>query len=78
MGRPGFILQHVVDAIGAQTATREARPIRVVFSPAGLYLHVEQEFSGRQVQRVMTGSTISLPLFAFRMVIILFASPTDH
>ncbi len=51
MGRPGFILQHVVDAFGAQTATREMKPIRVVFSLVGLYLHVERDFSGRQVQR---------------------------
>ena len=50
MGRPGFILQHVVDAFGAQTATREMKPIRVVFSLVGLYLHVEKKFSGRQVQ----------------------------
>jgi hypothetical protein len=51
-GRPGFILQHVVDAFGAQTATREAKLIRVVFSLVGLYLHVEKKFSGRQVQQV--------------------------
>jgi hypothetical protein len=51
MGRPGFILQHVVDAFGAQTATRETKPIRVVFSLVGLYLRVEKEFSGRQVQQ---------------------------
>ena len=51
MGRPGFILQHVVDAFGAQTATREMKPIRVVFSLVGLYLHVEKKFSGRQVQQ---------------------------
>jgi hypothetical protein len=51
MGRPGFILQHVVDAFGAQTATRESKPIRVVFSLVGLYLHVEKQFPGRQVQQ---------------------------
>jgi hypothetical protein len=51
LGRPGFIVQHVVDAFGAQTATREAKPIRVVFSLVGLYLHVEKQFSGRQVQQ---------------------------
>jgi hypothetical protein len=51
MGRAGFILQHVVDAFGAQTATHEAKPIGVVFSLVGLYLHVEQGFSGRQVQQ---------------------------
>jgi hypothetical protein len=51
MGRPGFILQHVVDAFGAQTATPDAKPIGVVFSLVGLYLHVEKKFSGRQVQQ---------------------------
>jgi hypothetical protein len=27
MGRPGFILQHVVDAFAVQTATDDSRPI---------------------------------------------------
>ena len=54
MGRPGFILQHVVDAYGAQTATSDSKPIGLVFALVGLYLHVEQHFSGRQVQRVHT------------------------
>jgi Family of unknown function (DUF5946) len=52
MGRPGFILQHVVDAFAAQTANDESKPIGVVFGLVGLYLHVEKQFSGRQVQRV--------------------------
>jgi hypothetical protein len=51
IGRPGFILQHVVDALAVQTANDESRPIGVVFGLAGLYLHVEKQFSGRQVQR---------------------------
>src|SRR5436190_17926992 len=51
-GGPSFILQHVVDAFGAQTATEDTRPIRVVFALVGLYLHVEKQFTGRQVQRV--------------------------
>ena len=54
MGRPGFILQHVVDAYGAQTATSDSKPIAVVFALIGLYLHVEKHFSGRQVQKVHT------------------------
>lgn len=54
MGRPGFILQHVVDAFGAQTANNQSKPIGVVFSLVGLYLHVEKQFSGRQVQIVHT------------------------
>jgi hypothetical protein len=51
IGRPGFTLQHVVDAFAAQTATCESKPIGVVFGLAGLYLHVEKKFSGRQVQK---------------------------
>jgi hypothetical protein len=54
MGRPGFILQHVVDAFVVQTANDESTPIVVVFGLVGLYLHVERQFSGRQVQRVHT------------------------
>lgn len=52
IGRPGFILQHVVDAFVVQTAKQESRPIGVVFGLVGLYLHVEKQFSGRQVQEV--------------------------
>lgn len=52
MGRDGFILQHVVDAYGAQTASERSKPIGVVFALVGLYLHVERQFSGRDVQRV--------------------------
>jgi hypothetical protein len=52
MGRKGFILQHVVDAFGAQTATAEGTPIRLVFSLVGLYLYCEKGRSGSEVQRV--------------------------
>jgi hypothetical protein len=52
MDRPGFVLQHVVDAFAVQTANHESKPIGVVFGLVGLYLHVEKQFSGRQVQRV--------------------------
>ena len=51
MGRPGFILQHVVDAFAVQTASGASRPISVVFGLIGLYLHVEKQFSGSQVQK---------------------------
>ena len=51
MGRPGFILQHVVDAFAVQTSNNESKPISVVFGLVGLYLHLEKQFSGRQVQR---------------------------
>src|SRR3954470_17766875 len=49
-GGSDFIHQHVVDAWKAQTATEQSKPIGVVFSLAGLYLHVERGFTGRQVQ----------------------------
>jgi hypothetical protein len=51
MGRPGFILQHVVDAFAVQTADDSSKPIAVVFGLVGLYLHLEKQFSGRQVQK---------------------------
>lgn len=51
MGRPGFILQHVVDGTVVQTATADTKPIAIVFGLVGLYLHVERQFSGKQVQR---------------------------
>ena len=38
MGRPGFILQHVVDAFAVQTFNNESKPISVVFGLLGLYL----------------------------------------
>lgn len=52
MGRPGFTLQHVVDAFAVQTADRNTKPLPVVFGLVGLYLHIEKNFSGRQVQEV--------------------------
>jgi len=52
MGRPGFILQHVADAFTLQTATQETKPIALVFGLVGLYLHLEKQFSGRQVQEM--------------------------
>ncbi len=51
MGRPGFILQHVVDAFTVQAASTDSKPIAVVFGLAGLYLYVERRYSGRQVQK---------------------------
>jgi len=52
MGRPGFILQHVVDAFAVQSASEDGKRIGVVFGLVGLYLHVEKQFSGLQVQKV--------------------------
>jgi len=52
MTRPGFILQHVVDAFCVQTAPEDGPPIGVVFGLVGLFLRVERQFSGRQIQEV--------------------------
>lgn len=51
-GRETFILQLVVDAHGAQIATVDTKPIAVVFALIGLFLHVEKNFTGLQVQQV--------------------------
>ena len=51
MGRPRFILQHVVDANMAQRCDANSKPIGVVFALAGLYLHLEKGFSGAEVQQ---------------------------
>ena len=54
MGRPGFILQHVVDANMAQTLDRTRagyKPMGAIFALAGLYLHCEKGFTGAQVQQ---------------------------
>jgi hypothetical protein len=52
MERPSFVLQHVVDAFGAQTATEHTKSIRLVFALVGLYLRVEKQYSGRRIQQV--------------------------
>ncbi|HJT18571.1 MAG TPA: DUF5946 family protein [Thermoanaerobaculia bacterium] len=49
-GDPAFIHQHIVDAWAAQTASESAKPIAIAFALAGLYLHCERKFTGRQVQ----------------------------
>jgi hypothetical protein len=50
-GDPSFIHQHVVDAWAAQHADAHSKPIGVFFALVGLYLHIEQGFTGREVQR---------------------------
>jgi hypothetical protein len=54
MGRPGFILQHVADASTVQTATADTKPIGILFGLVGLYLRVEKQFSGSEVQAAHT------------------------
>jgi len=51
LGDADFIHQHVVDAFAAQTADESSKSIKIVFALIGLYLHVEKQFTGLQVQR---------------------------
>ena len=46
-----FIHQNIVDAYAAQHADDTTKPITIVFALIGLYLHVERNFTGRQVQK---------------------------
>lgn len=50
-GDAAFIHQHVVDAYAVQHATAQSKNIGVAFALAGLYLHVERHYTGREVQR---------------------------
>lgn len=49
---PAFIHQYVVDAWAAQTADEKTKAITLTFALVGLYLHVERNYSGKNVQRV--------------------------
>ncbi len=51
-GDPSFIHQHVVDAFAAQNADAQTKPISLIFALVGLYLHVEERRTGRQIQQV--------------------------
>ena len=48
---PEFIHQHIVDAYAVQHAGPGSKPIAIVFGLIGLYLYLEKNFTGRQVQR---------------------------
>ena len=48
---PAFIHQYVVDAFAAQNASHQTKPITLTFALVGLYLHVEKDYSGKQVQK---------------------------
>ena len=47
---PAFIHQHVVDAFAAQTANEHSKPIAIAFALMGLCLHLERQYTGKQVQ----------------------------
>jgi len=48
--REYFIHQHIVDAYTAQHADSNTKPIAISFALIGLYLFVEQGYTGKQVQ----------------------------
>jgi len=45
-----FIHQHVIDAYTAQKADVKTKPIAIIFALAVLYLFIEKNYSGKQVQ----------------------------
>ena len=46
-----FIHQHIVDGQIAQIADEKTKAISITFSLVGLYLYLEKDFTGRQVQQ---------------------------
>jgi len=50
-GSPSFIHQHVVDAYAAQHADESTKPIGVAFALIGLYLYLQENYSGKEVRR---------------------------
>jgi hypothetical protein len=46
-----FIHQHIVDAYHAQVADGNTKSVTLTFSLVGLYLFLERNFTGRQVQQ---------------------------
>jgi len=47
---PEFIHQYIVDTFMAQNATDATKPIGLYFALIGLFLHLEKNYSGREVQ----------------------------
>ncbi len=48
---PAFIHQHTVDAYAAQYADENTKPITLAFALIGLYLYIEKNYSGKEVQK---------------------------
>lgn len=66
LGDPTFIHQHVVDAWTAQHTGSGDKPIALAFALAGLHLHLQRGFTGREVQRAhmaMARATKEWPRF---------------
>ncbi|MFP5227102.1 MAG: DUF5946 family protein [Acidobacteriota bacterium] len=49
-GDPAFIHENSADAFRAQHVDENTKPIAAVFAVMGLYLYLEKNFTGRQVQ----------------------------
>jgi len=49
-----FIHQLIVDAFTAQTADKNTKKISLVFSLVGLYLLIEKNYTGKQIQQAHT------------------------
>lgn len=47
---PSFIHQYAVDAFAAQYADKNTKDITLIFALIGLYLHLEKNFTGKEVQ----------------------------
>jgi hypothetical protein len=61
-----FIHQYLVDAYTAQTAIPQTKSISLAFALAGLYLCVELQYTGKQVQAfhtLMSNHKMSWPTF---------------
>lgn len=50
LGDNDFIHQHVIDAYTAQHSSPELKGIQISFALIGIYLYLEQHYSGRAVQ----------------------------
>jgi len=46
-----FIHQHIIDAWAAQHADENEKPIKTIFALIGLYLAIEKNYTGKEVQR---------------------------
>ncbi|MDB5237213.1 MAG: hypothetical protein JWL88_315 [Parcubacteria group bacterium] len=50
-GDQSFIHQHIVDAYAAQHPQENDKPVKTAFALVGLYLALEKNYSGKQVQQ---------------------------
>jgi Family of unknown function (DUF5946) len=61
-----FIHQYIVDAYTAQTADVNTKPISLTFALVGLYLYIEKDFEGKEVQQfhtLMSNNKLNWPNF---------------